>query len=165
MMGTIPGLDVHWGLAMGVAACIAAWILMQRTTFGFAARMTGGNIRAALVSGLPVGRLLITVCFLGGAAAGLAGMVEIAAIQGRASATLAAGYGFTGILVAFLARHNPIAILPVAILLGGIQASGGLLQRRLGLPDATVQVLQGIVFMVILASDTVYGRLPVFRTK
>ena len=75
-------------------------------------------------------------------------MVEVAAVQGRTNANLAAGYGFTGILVAFLARHNPLAIIPVAMLLGGISASGGLLQRRLGLPDASVLVLQGMIFVV-----------------
>jgi ABC-type uncharacterized transport system permease subunit len=61
-------------------------------------------------------------------------MVEVATVQGRTNANLAAGYGFTGILVAFLARQNPLAVVPVAILLGGISASGGLLQRRLGCP-------------------------------
>ena len=80
-------------------------------------------------------------------------MIEVAAVQGRTNANLAAGYGFTGILVAFLARQNPLAIIPVAILLGGISASGGLLQRRLGLPDASVLVLQGIIFVFVLASD------------
>ncbi|HVZ50668.1 MAG TPA: ABC transporter permease, partial [Pseudolabrys sp.] len=64
------------------------------------------------------------------------------------------------ILVAFLARHNPLAIIPVAILLGGISASGGLLQRHLGLPDAATVVLQGMIFVCILASDAVYGRIP-----
>jgi simple sugar transport system permease protein len=76
----------------------------------------------------------------------------------RANASLAAGYGYAGILVAFLARHNPLAIIPVAILLGGIAASGGLIQRRLGMPDATVLVLQGVLFVVILISETLYGR-------
>ena len=110
--------------------------------------MVGGNPRAARLVGLPVGRIVLVVtCLLGGAAAGLAGMVEVAAVQGAANATLAAGYGFTGILVAFLARHNPLAIIPVAVLFGGIGASGGLLQRRLGLPDASVLVLQGIIFV------------------
>jgi general nucleoside transport system permease protein len=84
-------------------------------------------------------------------------------VQGRANANLAAGYGFTGILVAFLARHNPLAIIPVAILLGGISASGGLLQRRLGLPDASVLVLQGMIFISVLASKTLYDRFRVFR--
>jgi general nucleoside transport system permease protein len=86
-------------------------------------------------------------------------------VQGRANANMAAGYGMTGILVAFLARHNPLAIIPVAILLGGIGASGGLLQRRLGLPDASVQVLQGIIFIAVLASDTLYGRFRLFAPK
>ena len=90
-------------------------------------------------------------------------MVEVAAVQGRTNANLASGYGFTGILVAFLARHNPIAIIPVAILLGGINASGGLLQRRLGLPDASVLVLQGMIFLSVLASETLYGRLAILR--
>ena len=118
--------------------------------FGFAARVAGGNIRAAKIVGLSVGRLILTICFLAGASAGLAGMIEVAAVQGKTNANLAAGYGFTGILVAFLARHNPLAIIPVAILLGGISASGGLLQRRLGLPDASVLVLQGIIFVAVL---------------
>ncbi len=85
-------------------------------------------------------------------------MVEVAAVHGKANASLAVGYGFTGILVSFLARHHPLAIIPVAILLGGIGASGGLLQRRLDLPDAAVVVLQGIIFVCILASETLYGR-------
>ena len=80
--------------------------------FGFAARVAGGNIRAAKIVGLAVGKLILTICFLAGAAAGLAGMVEVAAVQGRTNANLAAGYGFTGILVAFLARQNPLAIIP-----------------------------------------------------
>jgi simple sugar transport system permease protein len=163
MIGVMPGTDVHWGLALGVVFCIAAYVLMRHTTFGFAARMVGGNVRAARMAGLDVGRLMIVVCFVAGAAAGLAGSVEVAAVHGRANASLAVGYGFTGILVAFLARHNPLAIIPVAILLGGIGASGGLLQRRLDLPDASVLVLQGILFVVVLAGETLYGRLPWFR--
>jgi simple sugar transport system permease protein len=78
---------------------------------------------------------------------------------------LIAGYGYAGILVAFIARQNPIAIIPVAILLGGIAASGGMLQRRLDLPDATVLVLQGMAFLLVLASETLYGRFRVFRPR
>jgi ABC-type uncharacterized transport system permease subunit len=165
MIGTIPGTDVHWGLVFGVIAAVASYILIYHTVFGFAARVAGGNIRAAKIVGLSVGKLILTICFLAGAAAGLAGMVEVAAVQGRTNANLAAGYGFTGILVAFLARQNPLAIIPVAILLGGISASGGLLQRRLGLPDASVMVLQGIIFVFVLASDALYGRIGFLKGK
>jgi general nucleoside transport system permease protein len=165
MIGTIPGTDVHWGLVFGLIAAVASYILIYHTVFGFAARVAGGNIRAAKIVGLSVGKLVLTICFLAGAAAGLAGMVEVAAVQGRTNANLAAGYGFTGILVAFLARQNPLAIIPVAILLGGISASGGLLQRRLGLPDASVMVLQGIIFVFVLASDALYGRIGFLKGK
>ena len=137
---------------------------MRHTTFGFALRIVGGNARAARLAGLPVGPARATApAALGGAAAGLAGMVEVAAVHGSANASLIAGYGYAGILVAFIARQNPLAIVPVAVLVGGIAASGGMLQRRLDLPDATVLVLQGIAFMLILASEALYGRLKIFR--
>jgi simple sugar transport system permease protein len=165
MIGTIPGTSVHWGLVAGIVACIVSWVLLNRTTFGFAARITGGNARAAKAQGLPVGRLVLLSTMLAGAFAGLAGFYEVAAIHGKANASLIAGYGFTGILVSFLARHNPLAIVPVAILLGGIDAAGGLVQRRMDLPDATVLVLQGLMFLVLLVSETLYGRFPMFKAK
>ncbi|CAN7582951.1 ABC transporter permease [Pararhizobium sp. LjRoot255] len=163
MLGNIPGMDVNWGLVIGIVACIIAWVLIEATSFGFAARIAGGNVRAAQIQGLPVGRLIVGFTALAGGFAGLAGMIEVAAVQGSANASLAAGYGYTGILVAFLARHNPLAIIPVAILLGGIDASGGLIQRRMGLPDATVLVLQGTLFVVILFCETFYGRFKIFN--
>jgi ABC-type uncharacterized transport system permease subunit len=163
MIGKIPGTDVHWGFAVGILLCIALYFLLERTTFGFAARVTGGNFRAALAQGLPVGRLIVACSAIAGACAGLAGFFEVAAIQGRANASLAAGYGFTGILVSFLARHNPLVIPPVAILFGGIVAAGGLIQRRMDLPDATVLVLEGLIFVVLLTSETLYGRFSIFK--
>ncbi len=163
MVGKIPGTDVHWGFAAGILIAILLHILMTRTTFGFAARVTGGNPRAAMAQGLPVGKLIVICSMLAGACAGLAGFFEVAAIQGRANASIAAGYGFTGILVSFLARHNPIAIIVVAIMFGGIVASGGLVQRRMDLPDATVLVLQGMTFVILLVSETLYGRFAFFR--
>jgi ABC-type uncharacterized transport system permease subunit len=165
MVGHIPGTDVHWGLVAGIVLSILLYILLSRTTFGFAVRVAGGNPRAALAQGLPVGKLIIICCAIAGACAGLAGFFEVAAIQGRANASLAAGYGYTGILVSFLARHNPLAIVPVAILFGGIVASGGLIERRMDLPDATVLLLQGLTFVVLLTSETLYGRFKVFQVR
>jgi general nucleoside transport system permease protein len=162
-LGTLFGSDIHWGFGYGVVFCLLTGVLMLHTTFGFAAKVAGGNLRAAQLVGLPFARLVLISCFLGGAAAGLAGVVEVAAIHGNANASLIAGYGTTGILVAFLARQNPFAVIPVAILFGGIAASGGLLQRRADLPDATVLVLQGIVFAVLLASEALSGRLDFMK--
>ena len=153
LIAGIGGSDVHWGLVLGVAACIASGVWLRFTASGFSVRVVGGNPRTAQLVGLPVTALVLAACGLGGAGAGLAGAVEVAAVQGSANAALVAGYGYAGILVAFIARQNPLAIVPVAILFGGFGAAGSLLQRRLGLPDASVLVLQGIAFVLILASE------------
>ena len=152
-IGGILGSDVHWGLVLGVLSCLAAGVWMRWTVSGFSARVVGGNPRTAQLVGLPASRLILLTCALGGACAGLAGAVEVAAVHISANASLIAAYGYAGILVSFIARHNPVAIIPVAILFGGFGAAGSLLQRRLGLPDASVLVLQGIAFVLILASE------------
>lgn len=159
LVGSIPGYDVHWGLVWGVLACIAAGVWLYGSTHGFATRVVGGNSRAARLVGLPSHRLVVTACALGGSCAGLAGGFEVAAVHTNANAALIAGLGYTGILVSFVARHNPIAIIPVAILFGGFGSAGSLLQRRLDLPDASVLVLQGFAFVLILASEAWRGRL------
>jgi len=165
MVGQMPGITVHWGLAAGFILCLFCYVLMTRTSFGFAAQMIGGNVRAARLAGLSVTKYVLIACFIGGAGAGLAGMFEVAAGEGRVSSSIVVGYGYTGILVAFIARQNPLAIIPVAILLGGIRASGGLLQRWHDLPDASVLVLQGIMFVMILSGETLHGRLSKFIAR
>src|SRR5258706_12130725 len=79
MIGSMPGLDTHWGLFWGVVACIAAWVFVRFSTKGFAMRVVGGSNRAARLVGLPVNLLALAACVLGGAAAGLGGMFEVAA--------------------------------------------------------------------------------------
>ena len=156
-IGGIGGSEVHWGFVIGVLACIALGLWLSLTARGFSVRVVGGNPRTAQLVGLPASRLILLACALGGGCAGLAGAIEVAAVHTNANASLIAGYGYAGILVAFIARHNPIAVIPVAILFGGFGAAGSLLQRRLGLPDASVQVLQGIAFVLILASEALRG--------
>lgn len=165
MIGSLPGLEVHWGLLWGVLACVGAWVFVKYSTKGFAMRVVGGSNRAARLVGLPVNLLALAACALGGAAAGLAGMFEVAAVQGSANASLLAGYGYAGILVAFAARQNPLAIIVCALMIGGIEASGSLLQRRLDLPDATTLVLQGLLFANLLAWEALGGRIAAWRVQ
>ena len=158
MLPTLPGLDVHWGLVLGIVLALLAWVVMRFTPLGLALRVAGGNPRTALGVGLPVAKLTIGACAAGGACAGLAGAVEVAAVHGAANASLIAGYGYTGILIAFAARFSPAGVVPVAILVGGIAASGSLLQRRLGLPDASVTVLLGFAFVALIGCEALRGR-------
>jgi ABC-type uncharacterized transport system permease subunit len=165
LLGLIPGYEVHWGLAWGVVACLVAGVWLIGSTHGFATRVVGGNARAARLVGLPSHQLIITACALGGAAAGLSGAIEVAAVHTTANASLMAGLGYTGILVSFVARHKPLAVIPVAILFGGFGSAGSLLQRRLDLPDASVLVLQGFAFVLILASEALRGRMGPWLTQ
>ena len=166
MIGPISdAFQVHWGLVVGVIACILAQVFVRNSVTGFSLQVVGGNVRTARMIGLPVDRLVVLTCVLGGACAGLAGMFEVAAVQGSANAAIIAGYGASGILVAFAARHNPLAIIACAILLGGIEASGSLLQRRLGLPDATTLILEGILFTSLLAWEALTPRIVAWRLR
>lgn len=166
MIGAInEQFQVHWGLVLGIIACVLAQVLVRNSVTGFSLQVVGGNVRTARMIGLPVDRLVILTCVLGGACAGLAGMFEVAAVQGSANAAIIAGYGASGILVAFAARQNPLAIIVCAILLGGIEASGSLLQRRLGLPDATTLILEGILFTSLLAWEALSPRIITWRLR
>ncbi|CAE6792661.1 hypothetical protein R69658_04582 [Paraburkholderia aspalathi] len=96
MIGSIPGLDTHWGLFWGVVACIAAWVFVKFSTKGFAMRVVGGSHRAARLVGLPVNLLALAACILGGAAAGLGGMFEVAGGAGQRKCVLARGLWLRG---------------------------------------------------------------------
>ena len=164
-LGRIPGSRIHYGLVFGVIACVLARFLLEQTVWGMKVKTVGGNARAAKIVGLPLGQIILTASFLGGACAGLAGMVEVAAIHGRASQAIAAGYGYVGILVAFLARQSPLRILVVSVILGAVLASGGILQRDHELPDAIITVFEGIAFLAILASEALAGRFSFLRVR
>lgn len=155
LLPVIPGLNVHVGLAISVVLAVLVYFVVRHTYWGFALRAVGGSDRVAKMVGLAVNRWVIGATAAAGAMAGLAGAIEVTAVQGTANSSLIAGYGTSGILVAFLARQHPLAIIPVACLIGGLQASGSLLQRRLELPDATILVFQGLIFVCVLVADAI----------
>ncbi|MDZ7893472.1 MAG: hypothetical protein U5M50_00020 [Sphingobium sp.] len=120
--------------------------------------MAGGNPRTALGVGLPVAWLTIGACVRPAAPApGWPARWRWRRCTATANASLIAGYGYSGILIAFAARFSPAGVVPVAILVGGIAASGSLLQRRLGLPDAAVTVLLGFAFVALIGCETLRG--------
>lgn len=154
-IGKIPGFETHWGLLIGIAVCLMAGLFTSKTTLGFAARIVGGNIRAAQTLGIPVGAHIIWACAACGALAGLAGGLEVLAVHGHANAAIyGANFGFTGVLVAFLARYNPFMVIPAAVLIGALSAASGLVQRSFEAPGAFMLVVQGMVFVAILAAET-----------
>jgi len=152
---TIFHSRVHAGLILALACVVLYWLAMTRTRFGLEMRAIGGNPEAARRLGIPVFRYILMVMFIGGGVAGLAGMAEVSAIQGRLVSELSPGYGFIGFLVSWLANMSASGIVVMSFLFAVLSSVGDILQITQGLPFAVVNILMaGILFIVL-------GRRPV----
>jgi len=161
----VSGTRVHLGLLLAVAAAVAVAIVLSRTRWGFEIRVIGDNPVCARYAGIDLVRNTILVMGLAGALAGLAGAGEASAIAGRLQRGLSPGYGYTGIIVAWLAKLNPIAAVLVAVLLGGLFLGGDALQISLGLPIAVVYMLQGLIFFFVLGGEVLVAYRVVIRRR
>ena len=143
------GLTTHFGLLLGVLAAVILWFIVYRSRWGYEIRLIGDNPRAAEYAGINITRNTIYVMMLSGALAGLGGMSEVTGVVHRLQTSpLAAGYGFTGIIVAWLAKLNPIAIIFVSILFGALILAGREIQ-----PSGVPKMIQGIILVCLIASD------------
>ncbi len=156
---------LHWGLLLAVGAAFLVWIILGKTRWGYEIRLIGENETAAKYAGVSIIRNIILVMILSGGLAGLAGFVEVAAISHRLQHGLAVGYGFTGIIVAWLARLNPWGVVFVALALSALLVGGDQIQISMGLPASVGLILQGAILLFVLGGDifTKY-RLRFIRT-
>ena len=144
---------LHLGFVIAVALAVFVWWLMKSTRWGFEVRVVGDSPLAARYSGIFTRRVLISVLLVSGGLAGVAGAVEVSGvIGGLQPVALQTGLGFTGIVVAAIAFLNPIACIPVAILLAGFLNSGPGLQE-LGVPIDTVFLLQGLILLLVAGGE------------
>lgn len=146
----LGGTAVHVGLVVAAVAAVAVWLVLRGTAFGFRLGVIGGNPEAARQAELPVKRLLLTAMLLGGALAGLAGMVHLAGVEFKLRPGLTANIGYIAFLAAWLARHQPLPAVGGAFLLAAISIGGDSLQLDSGLPAAAVNVLMGLVLLAVL---------------
>ena len=143
------GLTTHLGLLLGIVAAIILWFIVFRSRWGYEIRLIGDNPQAAKYAGISITRNTVWVMMLSGALAGLGGMSEVAGVVHRLQTSpIAAGYGFTGIIVAWLAKLNPIAIILVSILFGALILAGREIQ-----PSGVPKMIQGIILVCLIASD------------
>jgi simple sugar transport system permease protein len=143
------GLTTHFGLLLGVLAAVVLWFIVYRSRWGYEIRLIGDNPRAAEYAGINITRNTIYVMMLSGALAGLGGMSEVTGVVHRLQTSpLAAGYGFTGIIVAWLAKLNPLVIILVSVLFGALILAGREIQ-----PSGVPKMIQGIILVCLIASD------------
>ncbi len=149
---TIPffrGLTTHAGLLLGIVAAVVLWFIVYRSRWGYEIRLIGDNPQAAKYAGISITRNTVWVMMLSGALAGLGGMSEVSGVVHRLqTAPIAAGYGFTGIIVAWLAKLNPLVIILVSVLFGALILAGREIQ-----PSGIPKMIQGIILVCLIASD------------
>lgn len=144
------GLTAHLGILFGLVLAVVLWFIWRQTKWGFALRVIGDNPNAARYAGIPLARNIVLVMALSGGLAGLAGMSEVSGVVHRLQERFSPGYGFTAIIIAWLAKLNPLAIVLVAYLFGGLLVGGDEIQ-----PAGIAQMLQGVILFVMVGGEMV----------
>jgi len=145
--------NVHIGIIFVVLIGIGLYILINFTTFGFRIKVCGDESLVAEYAGLNRIKYILIISLISGACAGLAGMIEVCGVQHRLQPVISNGYGFTAILVAWLAGQSFLYSILVAFLFGGLFVGGEEIQIAYGLKEAVVGVIQGIIFISVLGSS------------
>jgi ABC-type uncharacterized transport system permease subunit len=148
---------VHLGLVYALVCLIVYWLVMTRTRFGLDMRAIGGNPEAARRLGIPITRFILIVMFAGGGVAGLAGMAEVSAIQGRLVSELSPGYGFIGFLVSWLAGTSASGIVTMSFLFALISSVGDILQITQSVPYSVVNILMAVILFIVLGRQSSGG--------
>jgi simple sugar transport system permease protein len=146
------GTRVHLLLPLGLLAAVLIFFLLRYTHWGYAMRAIGGNPEAALRHGFPITRYLILSMIIAGGLAGLAGVGEVMAIQGRLRPAFSPGYGYVGFLISWLAGHSPFAAIGMAFLLAVIALGGDTLQITQNVPFSTVNILMALILFIVLGN-------------
>ena len=154
----IPGVgylgQLHYGVLAAFILAPIAWWLMHRTLPGFQVRVIGSAPRAGRFAGFSSVRTTIGVLLFSGAMAGLTGMIEVSANIGQLQPNVSFGYGFTAIIVAFLARLNPLGVIAAGLLIAMAELGGDNAQIALGIPKVVTGLFKGILLFFLLAGAT-----------
>jgi ABC-type uncharacterized transport system permease subunit len=143
------GLTTHLGLFIGIVAAVILWFVIYRSKWGYEVRLIGDNPSAAKYAGINISRNIILAMTISGALAGLGGMSEVTGVIHRLQTSpVAAGYGFTGIIVAWLAKLNPLVVIIVSVLFGALILAGREIQ-----PSGVPKMIQGIILVCLIGSD------------
>jgi ABC-type uncharacterized transport system permease subunit len=154
----LPGIgplgQLHWGVVGALILSLLAWFVLRRMLFGFQVKVMGAAPRAGRFAGFSPSFVTLMVMAISGATAGLAGMIEVSANMGQLQPEISFGYGFTAIIVAFLARLNPLSVIVAGLIVALAQLGGDSAQIALGMPKVVTGVFNGILLFMLLAGET-----------
>lgn len=145
------GLRIHWGFILAFFVAGFIWWLLQKTTIGFEIRTVGANPDAAKYAGINVKRNIVLTMAISGALAGLAGVIEVTALNYRHELGFSIGYGFDAIAVALLGKTHPFGVVLAAILFGAMRNGGTRMQFMTQIPVDIISVIQGLILLFVAA--------------
>ena len=154
----LPGIgrlaQLHWGVFAAITLAMAGWFVLARTLIGFQVKVMGDAPRAGQFAGFSPALVTIIVMGISGGAAGLAGMIEVSANIGQLQPDISFGYGFTAIIVAFLARLNPLGVIAAGLVVALAELGGDSAQISLAMPKVVTGVFKGVLLFMLLAGET-----------
>lgn len=145
----------HLGIVVAVGAALIVWVVLKYTTLGFENRAVGFNPWASETAGISVSGTTIRALCISGALAGLGGATEVMGVHYKLFDQFSSGFGFTGIAVALLAKNHPLAVIPAALLFGGLSAGAGLMQLNADVPQKIILIVQALVIFLVAAEEIV----------
>lgn len=149
----VPDSRLHLGFALAILAAVVLWVLLKKTPLGYQIRALGQNPVAARFKGMNITRTILLVMLISGGIAGLAGAGEMLGLHHRLRPELSSNYGYTGIIIALLARQNPLGVIVAAIFFGGLVTGVTRMQIVTKVPVALVYAIQGIVLLFLLTAE------------
>lgn len=149
----IPGTRLHTGIFFGLIMTFLVYFFLWRTTIGYRMRAVGAEPKAARYAGVKVKFYLVLAMFFSGAFAGIAGAIEVLGVHHRTLESISAGYGFSGIVVAFFGRLHPLGVIPASVLFGVLIVGADMMQRVVDVPAAIILTIQGMIVLFVVSSN------------
>ena len=151
----LPPTRLHAGFILALVSVAVVWFLLEKTTVGYEIKVVGFNKRAAACNGISVMKNIVISAFLSGGLAGMAGEVEVLAIQKKLLEAISSNCGYTAVLIALMAGNHPVGVIVASVAMAAMQVGANTMQRQLGVPSAIVDILIGLVVLLILAKGLI----------
>lgn len=151
----LPPTRLHAGFILALVSVAVVWFLLEKTTVGYEIKVVGFNKRAAACNGISVMKNIVISAFLSGGLAGMAGVVEVLAIQKKLLEDISSNCGYTAVLIALMAGNHPVGVIVASVAMAAMQVGANTMQRQLGVPSAIVDILIGLVVLLILAKGLI----------
>jgi simple sugar transport system permease protein len=150
---TFPGTEVHVGTVVALLGAVVVYGIMRWTRLGFEITFVGSNSDAARQAGMNSVGVYVFVLVAGGALAAMAGVIEIAGLQGRLRPEFSPGYGFTAIPIALLGRNGAPQVVLAGLFFAVIFVGGFAIQTQFGVPSALVDVIQALIILFLITAE------------